>query len=80
MQCRESIHDTYSPPRGAFLKSSLNGYTIMCRNGTRVNKDLVELISNRRTGPGTLEFMAKESIKVDQTKALFGAAPLFSDT
>ncbi|XP_034254431.1 uncharacterized protein LOC117653133 [Thrips palmi] len=33
-------------------------------NGTPVNKDLVELISNRMTGPGTLEFMAKESIKI----------------
>ncbi|KAK3932273.1 Pickpocket protein 28 [Frankliniella fusca] len=33
-------------------------------NGSRVNKQLIDLISNRRTGPGTLDFMAKESIKI----------------
>ncbi|XP_026282495.2 sodium channel protein Nach-like [Frankliniella occidentalis] len=33
-------------------------------NGSRVNNQLVDLISNRRTGPGTLDFMAKESIKI----------------
>ncbi|KAJ1525493.1 hypothetical protein ONE63_010302 [Megalurothrips usitatus] len=33
-------------------------------NGSRLHSDLVDLISNRETGPGTLEFMAKESIKI----------------